>query len=324
MAEELKPVYLIGGGDRPKIARALHRLRARVGEEAVDQLSATDTTGEEAVASCNALGLFGAGRRLVVVEAVEKWKAADVKAVTAYLGAPAPDTVLALVAEEVKKDSPLAKTCAKAGVLLVFDVSKRKVPEWVAEQFSLVNARADRAACQTLVELVGEDLYALSNEVAKLAAWADGDPIGEADVRRLSAGGAEATTFELTDAWGRRDVAAALVACESRLEHGDDPNRLLGYLTSHVGRVAQCHAWAAEGVTPKEGASRMRKAPFYVQKLFGQAANFGVDELRDAVVRLAELDLALKGGSRLAGDLELERALVEITRPAEPVVAAGS
>jgi hypothetical protein len=42
------------------------------------------------------------------------------------------------------------------------------------------------------------------------------------------------------------------------------------------------------------------------------------------MVRLAELDLALKGGSRLAGDLELERALVEITRPAEPVAAAAS
>jgi DNA polymerase-3 subunit delta len=320
MAEELKPVYLIAGGDRPKISRALHRLRARVGEDAVEQLSAIETSGEEAVASCNALGLFGAGRRLVVVDAVEKWKAADVKAVAEYLGAPAPDTVLALVAEEVKRDSPLAKACAKAGDLLVFDVSKRKVPEWVAEQFALAHARADRAACQTLVELVGEDLYALSNEVAKIAAWAGGDPIGEPDVRRLSAGGAEATNFELTDAWGRRDVAAVLAACESRLECGDDPNRLLGYLISHVGRVAQCHAWAAEGVTPKEGASRMRKAPYYVQKLFAQAANFDVDELRDAIVRLAELDLALKGGSRLAGDLELERALVEITRPAEAAV----
>ena len=31
-------------------------------------------------------------------------------------------------------------------------------------------------------------------------------------------------------------------------------------------------------------------------------------------VRLAELDLALKGGSRLSGDLELERALVDVTR----------
>ena len=67
----------------------------------------------------------------------------------------------------------------------------------------------------------------------------------------------------------------------------------------------------------------MRRSPYYVQKLFAQAANFDVDELRDAVMRLAELDLALKGGSRLAGDLELERALVEITRRAELVAVAG-
>jgi hypothetical protein len=43
-----------------------------------------------------------------------------------------------------------------------------------------------------------------------------------------------------------------------------------------------------------------------------QAENFSEEELRDAAVRLAELDHALKGGSRLSGDLELERALVEL------------
>jgi hypothetical protein len=31
-------------------------------------------------------------------------------------------------------------------------------------------------------------------------------------------------------------------------------------------------------------------------------------------VRLAELDAAAKGGSRLPADLELERALVDVTR----------
>jgi len=40
-------------------------------------------------------------------------------------------------------------------------------------------------------------------------------------------------------------------------------------------------------------------------------------------IDMAELDLALKGGSRLAGELELERALVEVTRPAAPAAAAG-
>jgi DNA polymerase III delta subunit len=40
---------------------------------------------------------------------------------------------------------------------------------------------------------------------------------------------------------------------------------------------------------------------------------YGGDELESAVVRLAALDLAIKGGSRLDPVLELERALVEIT-----------
>jgi DNA polymerase III delta subunit len=54
-----------------------------------------------------------------------------------------------------------------------------------------------------------------------------------------------------------------------------------------------------------------------VQKLYSQARNYSPDELREVTLRLAQLDHALKGGSRLAADLELERALIEITRPTE-------
>ena len=46
------------------------------------------------------------------------------KAIAAYLASPAPDTVLALVAAELKKDSALGKACAKAGDVLVYDVAQ--------------------------------------------------------------------------------------------------------------------------------------------------------------------------------------------------------
>ena len=70
----------------------------------------------------------------------------------------------------------------------------------------------------------------------------------------------------------------------------------------------------------------MKAHPFYVQKLYAQARNFSPEELRRATVRLARLDHALKGGSRLPSDLELERALVEITRPhtREPAAVAAT
>ena len=74
------------------------------------------------------MGLFATGGRLVLVDEVERWKAADAKAVADYLAAPAPETVLALVGEELRKDSPLAKACAKAGEVLVYEVSKRELP----------------------------------------------------------------------------------------------------------------------------------------------------------------------------------------------------
>jgi DNA polymerase-3 subunit delta len=326
VASELEPVYLITGGDRPKIQRALRRLRDRIGEDAVESVSAEAASGEDAVAACNSLGLLGGGSRLVIVTEVDRWKAADAKAVAAYLAAPAPDTVLALVGEEVKKDSPLGKAAAKGGSVLMYDVPKRRLPEWVGKQFQDRGVSADPEACRVLVELVGESPEELASEVDKIATWAAGDEVGVADVEALAAGHAEVPGYELTDAWGRRDLPAALGACQTLLERSGDPvsrtvPALAGLLVGHVGRVRTCQAFAEDGIGAREAAAQMKRHPFYVEKLFAQARNYSVDELRDVVVRLAELDHALKGGSRLAPDLELERALIDITRPREGIAA---
>jgi DNA polymerase-3 subunit delta len=326
VAADLEAVYLIVGGDRPKIQRALRRLRERIGEDAVEMLSAADAGGDDAVAACNALGLFGGGRRLVIVNDVDRWKAPDAKAIAEYLAAPAPDTVLALVGEEVKKDSALGKAAAKAGSVLVYDIPKRRLPEWVAKQFGDRGVAADPEACRVLVELVGEDPDELATEIDKITTWAAGDAVGVAEVELLAAGCAEVPGYELTDAWGRRDLAAALLACQTLLERSGDPvsrsvPALVGLLVGHVGRVRACQAYAEEGLSAREAAAQMKRHPFYVQKLFAQARNYSIDELRDAVVRLAELDHALKGGSRLAPDLELERALIEITRSPDAAAA---
>jgi DNA polymerase III subunit delta len=327
VANELKPVYLITGADRPKIQRALKRLRDRIGEGAVELLSANDAGGEDAVAACNSMGLLGGGRRLVIVDDVERWKAADVKVITAYLASPAPDTVLALVAAELKKDSALGKACAKAGDVLVYDVFKKRLPEWVAKQFAERNVRVDPEAARLLVEIVGEDPDELASEVDKIATWSGGEPVTTREIEQLAAGCAEIPGYDLTDAWGRRNLPAALVACQTLLERsGDALSRtvpgLIGLLVGHVGRVRDCQLLAAEGLSAKEAAARLKRHPFYVEKLYAQARNYDSDELREAVVRLAELDHAVKGGSRLAVDLELERALIDITRPREAVATA--
>jgi DNA polymerase-3 subunit delta len=325
VADELKSAYLLTGSDRPKIHRALHRLRDRFGEDAIQRLSARDTPGEDAVAACNAMGLFATGGRLVLIDEVERWKAADTKAVADYLAAPAPETVLALVGEGLKKDSPLAKACAKGGAVLVYEVSKRELPKWVAEQFARHGVKANTEACRALVELVGDNLQELATEVDKLSVWAGQDAIGAPEVELLVAARADVPPFVLTDAWGRRDVGAVLSACESILERSAPRSRevhaLVGRLAAHVRRVRACQELDLEGVRAREAATQLKMHPFAAEKAFGQSRNFSIEELRDAVVQLADLDLALKGGSRLPLELELQRTLVAITRRAEPARA---
>lgn len=323
MAATLKPVYLIAGTDRPKVELALRRLRAHFAADAIELHLAAETSGDDAVAACNALGLFGGGGRLVLVEGAQAWKAADAKAIEAYAKSPAPDTVLALVAEELRSDAPLAKACAKAGDVLVYDAPReRDLPAWVAAQFEARRARVDEAACRALVEIVGDDLRELSMEIDKLAQWAGPDAVTEHDVQLLAAAVAETAPFVVTDAWGRRDVAAVLGAVEGIVERSprqrrDEAARLAATLAAHVDRIATCRRWDADGVSAKEAASRLKRHPFYVQKLYAQARNFAEEELREATLRLAALDHALKGGSRLSAELELERALIELTQPAE-------
>jgi DNA polymerase-3 subunit delta len=327
---DLKPVYLIAGSDRPKIEVALKRLRRHFPQDATELLLAAEVSGDEAVAACNALGLFGGGSgRLILVEGAHAWKAADAKAIEAYAKSPAPDTVLALVGEQLKADSPLGKACAKAGDLLIFEAPReRDLPAWVARQFEAAQTPVDGDACRALIEIVGDDLQELTMEIDKLVQWAGGAQVTERDVQQLASAVAETASFELTDAWGHRDVAAALRAAEAIVERSpkpprDEVARLSSTLAGHVARIRQCRSWDAEGITSKEAASRMKRHPFYVQKLFAQARNFSEEELRDATVRLAALDHALKGGSRLSAELELQRALIDVTEPAQPPAARG-
>ena len=324
----LKPVYLLTGSDRPKIETALARLRRHFQPEATEIVSAQEVSGGEAAALCNAGSLFG-DTRLVLVEGVDgrrsaegrlahAWKAADVKAIEEYVASPAPGTVLALVAEELKKDAPLTKACAKAGEVLSYDVAKRRVDAWVADRFKQAGVRAEPDAVSALVQLVGEDFHQLANEVDKLALWAGEEPIGEREVELLVAAVAETPTFALTDAWAQRDPGRTLDASETIFEREGRPRRdtaprLAGAIGNHLAFMRRCQRLAADGVRPRDAASTLKRHPFYVEKVFSQAANFTEDELRTAVVRLSALDHALKGGSKLAPDLELQRALIDLS-----------
>jgi DNA polymerase III subunit delta len=326
---ELKAVYLITGGDRPKVETAVARLRRHFDEGAVERASALEATGADVVGLCNAGSLFGDARLVLVGHVdgrrnadnrlVNGWKAADVAAVSEYLTSPAPTTVLALVAEETRKDSPLAKAVASSGQVLDYPALKKNVLQWVGARFKEAGVRAEPDACAALVQLVGDDdRRALASEIDKIATWAAGEPIGAREVEDLVAATAETPTFALTDAWAARDPAELLDAAERILGRSakarrDETARIAAALGSHATKLKTAKRLSAQGVKSADAMGSLgTRSRYYADKLYEQAENFSGEGLRRATVRLAELDLALKGGSRLAPDFELQRALIDL------------
>jgi DNA polymerase III delta subunit len=325
----LKPGYLISGSDRPKVETAVRRLRTHFLPEAVEIVSAMEVGGADVVNLCNAGSLFGDARLVLVTEVDGRrkedgraptggWKAADVEAVVGYLAHPAPDTVLALVGLEVKKDAALAKACARAGDALIYDVAKKGRVAWVAERFRQAGVKAETDACALLIEYVGEDdLHALQSEVEKIATWAAGEPVGVDEIELLVSPAADIPLYALTDAWSEHRTDRMLELAERLFERSDKARRdtaprLAAALNGHLTRLRQMKRLAADGVPAKDAGAALGMHPFRAANVYRQAEAFSDDELASATVRFAELDLALKGGSRLAPDLELLRALVDV------------
>jgi DNA polymerase III subunit delta len=320
-SEQLQAVYLLSGSDRPKVRRALARLRARFPAESVELLSADSANGEDAVAACNSLGLFeDGGGHLVIVEGVERWRADDVDAVVGYLGDAVVGTVLALLADAPVKARALVDACARAGQILTYEVPKPRDPSgWVRQEFERLGVSPDGDAARALVEIVGDDVTALATEVEKLVVWAGDEPIGRREVERLAAPTSETFVWVLTDAWGNRDVAGVLHACESLFDRRTkEPFVIASALGSYIGRVRAAQTLAREGLRSAEVAKRLRMKEYPARKAVGHAKNYAREELDAAVVRLAGLDAALKGASRLAAELELELALLDVTRARDP------
>jgi DNA polymerase-3 subunit delta len=226
--------------------------------------------------------------------------------------------VLALHGEDLKKDSALAKACAKAGDVLLYEITKRDLPRWVQEQFARLGAKVTLDVCRRLVEIVGDDKLVLAREIDKLATWAGGEPLGVEEVEELAAPLGEGHPWDLTDAWGERDLARVLAVIEGEYRRSarptQEPIAFAGRLNAHVTRLAKTKSMLEHGARTADVAAALGMKEFPARKLVAQAERFSIEELRAATVRIGRLDYALKGGSKLAPDLEVQLAVADVTR----------
>ena len=174
------------------------------------------------------------GRRVIMVEGVERWRQADVeKQLAGAIEQMPPETTLALFArEEARAKAPAALHDAvkRAGgqVVAQMTVKPWELAKWAREQAARLGLSLDAAAAKALVAQVGERQQRLLRELEKLAL--EGDPsdatsgtasaaataaprqIGVQDIERRAAHSTEWRAYALADALVGGDAREATLS----------------------------------------------------------------------------------------------------------------
>ena len=325
---ELKPAYLIHGDDHGAIAERRAGLRALAEGAGASATSVELLEGDRATpagaADALAAMTLAIGRRVIVVEGVERWREADIERqlAPAMAGMP-PDTTLALFArEEARAKAPpaLHEAVGRAGgqVVAQMTVKPWELPKWAREQGARIGLTLDAAAAKALVAQVGERQQRLLRELEKLALEGAGErseprQVDAQEIERRAARSAEWRAYGLADALVGADARQATLVYMHLREQGE---RLSGLIYLMAQRLRDALA-VAERLRAGESAATVKRGlrmpARAAERFVADVASSDPERLRAALGALADLELDSRGGAVIASSRAPIAALSEDT-----------
>jgi DNA polymerase-3 subunit delta len=331
VADEMLPSYLFAGTDSAKIDSTRARLRSRAeaegGAAALEVFEAGAGRGAPdaaaLIAAIPAMSLATA-RRYLLVDGAERWSEAQQREVAAALAAMPPDLTVVLIARG-KPPATLSRAVSDSGgEVREFDAPKpRQLPRWLAEGARRRDFRLEPGAARAQVERMGPNQVRLENELDRLALWAGpGGEVGEGDLESMVTDTSEAAAWSLSDALLERDPARATEICERLVSQGENVTGLVYALASRLRKANLAVGLLESGMAPKKVESSLGMHPYAAKQLVARLRDISAEELREAMIVLADLEIWCRGGSEYGEDLALTLALRRTVGAAEVSRAA--
>jgi DNA polymerase-3 subunit delta len=311
---ELKPAYLIHGDDHGAIAERHARLRA-LAEASGGAVSVELLEGEDATPAGVALALctmtFAMGRRVIIVDGVERWKQAEVEQhLAAAMGQMPPETTVALFArEEGRTKAPAGvHKAVKAAAGQIAEEAKVKpweLPAWVGRQAGRMGITLNQAAAKALVAQVGERQQRLLRELEKLALEVDDGEGGMVrvsveDIEQRAAHSADWRAFSLADALVGADARAATLSYLRLRQQGERLSGLTYLMASRLREALAVSLRLQAGESGAEVKRGLRMPPRAATRFVEDIGRSDPDKLRRALGALADLELDTRGGAALS------------------------
>jgi DNA polymerase-3 subunit delta len=312
------PVVLIYGPNRGLVSERIETLLKNTRGKSSDDFTVVTLEGD-ALASdpgklsdeARTIGLFG-DKRILHVRAGGR---SFVEGLKPLLAEPSHETLIAIEAGDLAKNSPLRAACEaakSAAVIPCYDDDARTIGALIDSSVLRAGLSMDRDAKEVLVSLVGSDRLSTRAEIEKLIFYVgDTKRITLADVRAVVADTSGLAIDDVLDAASAGDSKAALRALAVARAEGTSPATILNAAIRHLSSL---HKMSLQVEAGEDAESVLKRNRVFWRRMDDHKRalrRLGSHSIESALILLGEAELDTRRSSALA-ETFAERAILSL------------
>jgi len=288
-------ILLLTGTDDFRISEKLGEIRKNYDSLSISVFQ--DNLNFEKIKQETAAVSFFSIQKLIIVYGACKVKDKDFqKKMTAWLATADKDIDLVFVDEEDKPTNWLVSAVKKNGkVEITNQLKSHEVTRWIRERVISRGGEIDILGAEKLTQMLGNDLWRMSNEIDKLIAY--DRKVTTENISKIVEPEFLDSIFSLVDAIAEKKERKALSILNRFLkEEGNEPY-LVAMIARQIRNLISVKDLAERGKKEIEIAAKLKLHPFVVQNTLKQSRTLSFDQLYILHHELLEADLELKSAT---------------------------
>lgn len=313
-------LYFMTGDDpfslREEIQRWKQGFLEKFGDTDLEELDGETTPIEQIAGAVQALP-FLSEKRLVILKNFLGSQKADLANELLPLLEKIPESTVLVLAEFGSPDGRTSafKAISNGATKRLFLKPKgAQLTTWIQHRTEAHGGFMNSECASYLASVLGDNLYALDQEVQKLCLFAEGKPVSIEMIDEVTTRSVQKSIFAFTDQLARKDFAGALATLRHLQNQGEEAGFIFSMVVRQFRLMLEMRALTEQGLPPTMIARKMEVHPFVVQNTLRFAKNFSAVELRRGLEKFLEIDRRLKTGLIPLKPREEDQYLLAIER----------
>jgi DNA polymerase-3 subunit delta len=224
-------------------------------------------------------------------------------------------TCLVFYEEDVDKKLKTVEYIGKNGLVVEFSYQKTaELTRWVMKVFKSYKKEIDNTAAMYLVENSEQGMTEILNEINKVVAFlGDKNRVDIQDIESVCTKSLKGRIFDLTDAIAAREGLKALKLLDDMIVLKEPVQKIHFMIARQLRQIFQARLLLDKGMSTAEICTELGLSPYIANKILKQAKGFTGEQLKKALERSLELDVAVKTG-RIDERMAVELVIVELSK----------